>query len=187
MKSQIAAMSLFVLTPFLAVGQDKVSGYVESETLISSTSATPQVNVYLQGPIASSKRFGWSAWSLTSKGWSEAYAGPTWTPASWISLSASIGLETDKKPMRLSASSWIGKGKFASLTIHETGGSGYWYKEVATYQATPKTNVGVYSQRFTGTGPYADRKLGKFLVWGTILRYQGHTQALVGLRFNFGQ
>jgi hypothetical protein len=177
--------TLLAIFSSLAVGQ--VSGSIESENLIAAGAVTPQINVYVQGPIASSKRFGWSAWSLTSKAWSEAYAGPTWTPRPWLSLSVSAGAETNKHPLRVAGSVSASKGKWAESYVHEKGGSGWWYKSVSTYQASKKTAVGFFSQRFAGSGPYAERKISRFVLWGTLLRYQGKTEGLVGLRFNFPQ
>jgi len=180
---RFVAITMFAL-PFLAIGQDKVSGSVESENLVSSKT-TPQLNIYIQGPIGNSAKFGWSAWSLTSKPWSEAYAGPTWTPRAWITLSVSAGLETNKHPFRGAGSVWVGKAKWAESYTYERGGSGVWYKSLATYQLTKRTAIGAFSQSFVGSGPYAERKVGKFLLWGTFLRRNGESQGLIGLRFNF--
>ena len=97
-------------------------------------------------------------------------------PVPWLSLSLSVGLETHRNPLRLAGSISANKGKWASSYTHEKGGSGYWYKSVSTYQATKKTAVGCFSQRFAGNGPYAERKIWKFTLWGAFLRYQGKSQ-----------
>ncbi|MGB7958191.1 MAG: hypothetical protein WCF77_05150 [Minisyncoccia bacterium] len=62
--SRFTTITMLFAVPFLAAGQDKVSGSIESETLVSSKVVTPQLNIYVQGPIGNSSKFGWSAWSL---------------------------------------------------------------------------------------------------------------------------
>jgi hypothetical protein len=54
-----------------------------------------------------------------------------------------------------------------------------------TYQATEKSAIGFFSQRFAGNGPYAERKISRFTLWGALLDYRGKAQGLVGLRFDF--
>ncbi|HEY4474467.1 MAG TPA: hypothetical protein VJC06_00900 [Candidatus Paceibacterota bacterium] len=142
---------------------------------------TPQLNVYVHGSLQG--KLGWSVWTLTSEGWSEGYVGLTYAPAKWVEVSASLGLETDDNPLRMGHSVWLGKGRWALLSIHEHGGSGYWFRNLGTYQATKTFAVGVENRRFFGTGPYAEKKFGKVSLWGT---YAVNGDAgVVGVRFSF--
>lgn len=126
---------------------------------------TPQVNIYLKSSIGSG--FGWSAWSLNSKAWSEAYAGLTYAPVAWAEASASYGLEPGGE--RWATSGWVGSGPVSVSGIYEKGVSGWWYKSVSTYEVMKDFKVGIHSQRKAGTGPYASYKLGPIVLWGSYL------------------
>jgi len=174
---------IVVLTIFLLAGSAsaQVSGYIELESLVYDGSVTPSLNLYFRGPIRGP--WGWSAWSLTSEGWSEAYVGPTYAPADWVEFSLSVGVESDPSTFRYAGSVWMGRGRWALLSIHEDGGSGYWYKYLGTYRLNESAALGVFSQRSVGTGPYLE--LGKkFQVWGAVLFLDGETLGLIGGKIN---
>ena len=163
-------MRIFLVVVILAstattAQAQQVSGFVESWNTVSEESVKPQLNVYARGPLKGG--LDWSAWTLTSKGWSEALVGLTYTPVKWIEVSGSLGIETADDPLRQGASVWLGKGRWALLSIHENGGSGYWYRYLGKFQATETIAVGIESRRFFGTGPYAEKKFGKVALWGT--------------------
>lgn len=141
-----------------------VTGFVEFWNTVEKSDTTPQVNVYAKGPIKG--KVGWTLWTLTTQGWSEANGGLTFAPASWMEVSWSAGIETNEEPFRHSSTLWMGKGRFAVLVIYEDGGSGPWHRVIGTYQATKNVTVGVNSIRFFGTGPYIERRFGKVSVWG---------------------
>lgn len=172
--------ALVAVTAVSAQAQ-QTSGYVESFNTVSEAETTPQLNVYVHGPLKG--KLGWSLWTLTSEGWSEGYVGLTYAPAKWVEVSSSIGLETDDNPLRTGHSVWLGKGRVSLLSLHEYGGSGYWYRYLGTFQATKTVAVGVNTQRFIGTGPYAQVSIGKVILWGTYAIGDG--RGVVGARFNF--
>ncbi len=145
----------------------QTAGFVESYNTVADGGNTPQVNMYVYGTIRD--QLGWSAWTLTSETYSEAYAGFTYAPAKWIEVSASLGLESAEKSFRQGASVWLGKGRWSLLSIHEDGGSGYWYRYLGTYQVSKTLAVGVNSTRFLGTGPYAEKKFGKVAPFGELM------------------
>lgn len=183
MRVKIAlTVAVITMTVLISTGiAQQVGGFVEAESLVERGKLTPQLNVYVHGPLKS--KLGWSAWSLTSRPYSEAYAGLTYAPAKWVELSGSLGLETANNPLRVAGSIWMGKGCWTILSIHEYGGSGFWYKSLGTYQTTKTTAMGLYGQRFVGVGPYAEKKFGKATLWGTYAI--GDSRVLLGARFNF--
>lgn len=172
-----------VIVAFMAVTAQaqQASGFVESFNVVSEAEVVPQLNVYVHGPLKGD--FGWSVWTLTSEGWSEGYAGLTYAPAKWMEVSASLGLETADNPLRGGGSVWLGSGRWSLLSLHEHGGSGYWYRYLGTFQMTKTVVVGVNSQRFIGTGPYVQASIGKVALWGTYVIGDG--RGVVGVRFNF--
>jgi len=171
---------IMTLTVVTAQAQ-QASGYVESFNTVSEEGVTPQLNVYVHGPLKG--KLGWSAWTLTSEEWSEGYAGLTYAPAEWVEVSASLGLETADNPLRGGGSVWLGSGRWSLLSLHEHGGSGYWYRYLGTFQMTKTVAVGVNSQRFIGTGPYVQVSVGKVALWGTYAIGDG--RGVAGVRFNF--
>lgn len=164
------------------VQAQQTSGYVEEENILRGSANEPWVNVYAKGALR--EKVGWTVWAQTSKGWSEALAGLTFAPTSFLEVSAIAGIETDEKPFRYSGTAWLGKGRFSFLTIQETGGSGYWQKNMGVFQIKKPIAVGVYQQTFVGTGPYAEIKFGsRFSVWGT--RAVDSSAGIITARFSF--
>ncbi len=177
----LALVAVIVAVTSVTAQAQQASGFIESWNTVSEAGVTPQLNVYVHGPLKGD--VGWSAWTLTSEGWSEAYAGLTYAPAKWIEVSASLGLETDDNPLREGVSVWLGGGRWALLSIHENGGSGYWFRNLGTFQVTKTFAVGLENRRFFGTGPYAEKKFGKVSLWGA---YAVNGDAgVIGVRFNF--
>ncbi|MDO8524327.1 MAG: hypothetical protein Q7R99_01715 [bacterium] len=97
--------------------------------------------------------------STTSESYCEGYAGVGYLAKSWLQISAGLGLETNPNPWRITASLWTGKGPASLLAIYENGGSGYWYKILATYSLGKYVAVGVHTKRFMGIGPYLQVKM----------------------------
>ena len=182
MKTITSLITAFVLSVSVATAQaQQVSGFVESWNNISGTGVTPQVDVSVEGPLKG--QLSWNVWTLNSAKWSEALVGLTLKPAKWIDVSASIGLEHDDNPFRAGQSIWLGKGRWSLLSIHEEGGSGYWYRYVGKAQVTKTIAVGMESRRFFGTGPYIEKKLGKVSLWGAYAI--GDNRGVAGARLNF--
>lgn len=180
--SFVLAVAIVATTATSVQAQEKkTSGFVESWNTVSEAGTKPQLNVYVRGQLKG--RVGWSAFTLTTETWSQAYAGLTFAPAKWVEVSASLGLENANSPLREGASVWLGKGRWTLLSIHEHGGSGYWYSHRGKFQMTKTVAVGVISQRFLGTGPYAEKKFGKVALWGIYVI--GNDVGVAGIRFNF--
>lgn len=113
----------------------------------------PDINYY--GTKELPKGFGISYFLLVEPGFAEAYAGPTYSPADWIQIGVSAGIEQTKPYFRGAGSLWLGYKKTSVLFLWEKGfGKGnFWYKGTLSYQATPLVNIGLCAWRFHGFGP----------------------------------
>ena len=89
---------------------------------------------------------------VMSPGYGEAYIGPTWSPTAHFSLGIAGGMETADDPWRVMAYSMAGYKSLHLLGVIEYGGSGLWYKAVASYAIGP-VSIGAMVQRFDGLGP----------------------------------
>lgn len=165
MKTILRLLVLVLLASPVVAEAQQVSGFVESWNTVRDGNVTPQVDVYATGPLKG--KVGWSIFTLTSEKWSEGYGGLTLAPAKWMTVSASLGIETADNPIRAASSVWVGSGKWAGLVIAEKGGGGYWYRYLGTYQAAKHLTVGVHSTRPLGVGPYAELRFGRVSLWGS--------------------
>lgn len=89
---------------------------------------------------------------VVSPGYSEAYVGPTWSPTAHFSFGIAGGIETADSPWRAMAYSTASYKNLHFLGVAEDGGSGLWYKAVASYAVGP-VSAGAMVQRFDGLGP----------------------------------
>ena len=89
---------------------------------------------------------------VMSPGYGEAYIGPTWSPTAHFSLGIAGGMETADSPWRAMAYSMASYKNLHLLGVVEYGGSGLWYKAVASYAIGP-VSIGAMMQRFDGLGP----------------------------------
>lgn len=149
-----------------------VNGYsIELESKINSESITPRINLFATSSVTEKTSI--FAFSLTSEGYCEAYAGVSYDIKPYLQMGAGLGLETVDEPWRITASLWIGtpeteaeesategtaaqdddRGKSSLVVIYENGGSGYWYKAVASYAINNWLTTGIYTKRFLGIGP----------------------------------
>ncbi len=105
-------------------------------------------------------KIGISGFALMTKDWAEAYAGPTYSPAGWVSASMSFGGQQHegKVTPRYATSLWMGGGErlpFQFLGFFEGDGSlaGAWYDAKALYSPLSWLSLGVHGRRFVGIGP----------------------------------
>lgn len=179
------SVMLFLMTPLASYSQ--ASGFFELKNKMQHGEVTPSINVVASGKVT--EKVGWSLYSLTSKKYSEAYAGPTWSPSSWIKLGASFGLEDSAKPFRYAGSTFLGKGRYSLFTVHEgstTGGSGYWQMTIANFSILEGTKVGFHSETHVGNGPHIEQNIGSRLsAWASAPIEAGKVTGFVGIRFFF--
>jgi hypothetical protein len=161
----------------------KVEGYVESENVITSAAATPQLNTLAYGPVAG--KIGWQFWGITSRAWSEGYVGPTYTPKPWVTIAAAVGAETGGARFGWGASGK--KGKLFYCSLHEWGnGSGYWYKNFTTYDLNSRVSAGIWNERGKGTGPTVNvRVIKEFRPYVTFMASRNENMVLVGATYSF--
>jgi hypothetical protein len=99
--------------------------------------------------------------------WAQIYGGLSFYPAEWLGLSAGVGIEKDENPWRVAGSiSAVGRGNTALLIV-EHGGSGFWYRAQYTRTVFSRLELGMFSRRYSPTGPYVALKLSKHTVWAT--------------------
>ena len=165
-----------------------VSGFCESETTVSQD-AKPnhQLNCYVTKKLT--EKWGLYGWGQTSRSYSQAYGGVTFSPTTWAQVGLAAGVEQAKKKGRIAGFVWTGKKKVSNLLIVETGGSGTWFKETLSYQATKRVAVSFVSQRFLATTGFGvDVSLGKgftaYAIGGRDLEFQ-KTRGAFGIRKTF--
>jgi len=181
MKLRLATLTLFVFVA--SAYAQKIQGFAESENVITSTAATPQLNLLASGTLTG--KVGWKFWGLTSRTWSEGYIGPTYAPTSWLTLSAGAGAETGGARFGWSASGK--KRKLFYAVVQEWGyGCGWWHKNVATYDLTSRVSAGVWNEYGKGTGPTVNvRVIGELRPYVTLLASKTGTMAIVGATYSF--
>lgn len=171
-----------VLVLLFAVATVQAQNWVEERTFFSQGQATPR----LDGSFSRSfnKKFGALAWFQVQNGYSEAYVGPTVSPASWLQLGVGAGLEQAQHPGRIGGFIWAGKGELSAILIAEDGGSGKWYKAEANYAVNKIVGVGLITERFKGSGPRVEFVLPRtgFKLWFAPLLEKGSVNGLVGIR-----
>lgn len=102
--------------------------------------------------IGAAGHFSLTTTFVVSPGYAETYIGPTWSPTVHFSLGIAGGMETADDPWRVMAYSMAGYMSLHLLGVVEYGGSGLWYKGVASYAIGP-VSIGAMAQRFDGLGP----------------------------------
>lgn len=104
-------------------------------------------------------QFGLFAYAAQTEGWSEAYVGPTYAPASNVQIGIAAGIESNQPSVRFGAFVWAGHKNISLLALGEAGGSGDWYRLELKYQLDAKTTVGALQEINLGTGAIVERKL----------------------------
>lgn len=90
--------------------------------------------------------------AVVAPGYAEMYLGPTWSPSKTLSLGVAAGIETAEDPWRVAGTVTVSHDKFWGIGIVEYGGSGLWYKGLATYRVG-LVSFGALAERFDGIGP----------------------------------
>jgi len=125
--------------------------YENLTTISSDNWFRPQMTVY-GNSIREGKKFGTYFFSLLNPGWGQVYGGLLYKPASWITLNAGAGLETDSMPLRLNAGAFIAVNRLTLLQIYEYGGSGFWYNIILNYALSSNFKSGFIFKRYYGLG-----------------------------------
>ncbi len=167
-KYYVLFVVVFVVVMMSIPTWGQVLGSVENETNIQKGIVSTQFQYWIQGQF--NKQFGWFAWALGSKNWSEIYPGLSWQPTSWLQMGVGAGIEQGQSKARFGEFLWIGKGRFCFLGFTEHEGSGFWYRAMAMYKMNDSFQVGLMSQHKLGIGPKMEAVVLKpFSVWAAIL------------------
>ncbi len=183
-KRSLKTVPVLMVLALLLAGQAFGQNWVEERTYVAGGVATPRINGLLTRPVKGV--LGSFVWFQVQESYSQAYAGATYSPKPWMQLALGAGLEEDKHPARIGSYVWAGKGPVSGLAVFEDGGSGFWWKAEANYQAKPRLGVGMLSEVYKGTGlklefsvPHTRLKL-----WFAPLWKDGAVRPLVGVRWS---
>jgi len=99
------------------------------------------------------------AYVCMSKGWSEAYVGPTIKLNDFAEVGVGAGIESGCKNLRFGSFLWAAKGKTSVFCVLEEGGSGQWHKVSADYQIGKNIKAGLVEQSGLGLGISSELKL----------------------------
>ncbi len=179
-------IALCLLTSSIASAQ--TSARLELRSIYKSGAERPKFGMigYVTHPIRWG--LGVSGWLQVEEGWAEGYVGITYAPATWVELSASVGLEQASVPWRVAGSMWLGFDRFSSLTIVETGGSGPWYLSTLSVKIVDWLKAGAMIRRFDGLGPRVDITIPRtpLGLWLAYLPYDPEPSTLDLRRFAGG-
>ena len=106
---------------------------------------------------------GFYVYGLADRRWAQIHGGLSYNPTKWIGFTAGVGTEVDKNPWRTAASVWAAGHGNSAFVAFEYGGSGLWYRAHYLYAVHDRVEVGVFSRRFSPTGPFAQVKLAEWL------------------------
>jgi hypothetical protein len=127
--------------------------------------------------------FGLFGYGCVAPGWSEAYAGATYSPVSWIEIAAGAGSEQYTKQVRLGGWIWAGYGRFSGLYLLENGGTGRWHKLELRAKVAPTFSLGWVDKAAAGHGPFVEWRFDSSL---TIKASSfGHSQGELALSTSF--
>lgn len=176
-------MILLVLVALLSFSAP-AQNWVEERTFLKDGVATPRVDGLFTKPLLG--KLGTFAWFQVEKGYSQTYAGATYSPKPWVQFALGAGLEEDKNPARLGGYVWMGDAKNSLLFVPEYGGSGFWWKMEANRKVSKVLGVGLITERHKGTGPRLEYKIPKthFAIWGAPMFDRRGANALVGIRWS---
>ncbi|MEI7792789.1 MAG: hypothetical protein WCI57_04870 [Candidatus Berkelbacteria bacterium] len=99
------------------------------------------------------------AYVCMSKGWSEAYVGPTIQINKYAEVGVGAGIESGRENVRFGSFLWASKGKTSVFCVLEEGGSGQWHKVSADYQVAKNLKAGLVEQSNLGFGVSSEVKL----------------------------
>lgn len=142
---------IIVLVLFLIVSVVSASASFEFQEKISPGSLTHTLDFCQSKNLNPHLQI--SGFALVSNSWAEAYLGPNYSLKPWLRIGCAMGLETDKHPLRLEGSIWLGKGPVFFVGIIEGGGTGLWYNLKAMTKLNRSICVGFMAKRYAGVGP----------------------------------
>ena len=173
----VVILSAITINIFSATAQNnnKNSWFVEFYVLaLDKQEIVPTANIYTNHKINDS----WSitSFALTTNTWGELYGGFEYTPAPWLVMGLSVGIETNSPEYWRTAATLLFLSEKVDFTnFFEYGGSGYWFDIQLKYKPTSWCKIGLIARRFHGAGIRADFSIPKtpFAFWIAPLYNQG--------------
>ncbi len=112
----------------------------------------------------------------------QVYAGPKYSPTSWLQLAASAGAEKGQDSVRFGGWARASQDRFSLLYAWSQGGSGPWHKATAAYQVNDDLMIGAIDRAFCGRGATAEYKFGSGSK-ATVEYYSGGTTVALSHSF----
>jgi len=184
--SPIVAEEKTTETPRLATLMSTY-GYVEFQRLTVPGGTQLQMSVSHDF----NETLGFFAYGEVHRNWGQIYAGPTFSPASWLKVGTGIGLEDIdvSTPLRYGGFLWAGNEKDSLLAVANFGQSGYWWRVDTNHRFSAWFGAGLLAQRDAGIGPRLQLTLPKkpITLWiaPTYFWDTGKPRFVCGLRFQF--
>lgn len=180
MRYALMAVLLLCLVPAVSA-----QSFVEAELRGTPNGPESQMAAWVVSDLTP-KRNALTVWALATRSWGEVLVGYQHEVAPWLTLGAGAGMEAHRNVWRVNPWAFAAKGRYSLFCTVEEGASGFWYRAEAGYRISNRVTAGVFSRRFTGTGPFVQVTVApKTSVFGTVAVHPDGTQALVALRRSF--
>lgn len=156
---------------------------IELEAKVSNSEVVPGFKGYFT--YAGKSKLGLFCW-IQLGSYSQMYCGPSYDFKSWISTAVGCGVETGvEHPFKCGGSLWIGTKYGSNLLVIEKGigskSSNTWYRDEFTYPLNDKLNIGVATQKYSGTGPFVDYKVHKNISVGAEVHFSSKNSPVLRL------
>jgi len=127
--------------------------------------------------------FGWTGFVLSSNTWGEAYVGPTYSPAPWVTVAICAGIQDNPQVSRFAAWYSLSHGQWSLFHVMEDG-AGRWHKLLASYDFG-RGKVQYWDQAGLGRGPRVEVKVpskkARITLYSAILWDGDNTNNAFGL------
>lgn len=118
-----------------------------------------------------SSQWGWTGFVLSSNTWGEAYFGPTYSPAPWVTVAICAGIQDNPQVSRFAAWYSLSHGQWSLFHVMEDG-AGRWHKLLASYDFD-RGKAQYWDQDGLGRGPRVELRMPgtktRASVYGAIL------------------
>ena len=170
--------ALFSLISFISFSQ--ITAYAK----FSNNTVSPTVMIFGAKPL--SEKIDFTYFAFVQEKWAETYCGLAYSPAKWMNVGLSVGIEQNPALYRLAPSLWIGSGKTSLLLLTEKGDGkdNYWYKATLSYKVSEKLDLGIRTWRYNGIGPVISYKISNDLKMWAMPAYDtesGHKNLMAGI------
>lgn len=172
---RVSVIALFLcLSPTAFADPAQTSITLEEQNYRRDGSLSSDVNGTIVRPFLG--RFGAYGYFYVDKTYAEGIVGPSWQPASWLTLAVGAGVEqgdqtADTGSWRLGGLLWLGNARWASTLFVEDGASGWWAREEFAWRPRAWIGLGALGDTAVGYGPRVEVNVPKtpFQVWGATM------------------